>query len=274
MKRQAVMKACTFAFLLPFTLTALADEQSYKLADRLTKLTNQTISDHQRPIWLKNTTVKFGVANEETVWMVNTLQPVWQSRFETVFLQGKLKQRYSRMVSNIGSGYRWLTADNNLVLGLNGFYDQDVKTNAERFSIGGEAFSEDTSVRANVYNAIGELTALPDGQSLALNGYDLKLETPAPIFRNTRLSFKTYQWNTSTSIEPVQGWKTSIKTFPNNKLKVELGASSSTLAETEVFLNLTYQFGKHNKQKSAIFDKLAPQRTRVVREFAMQAEDS
>lgn len=272
MKRQAVMKACMFGILLALAFSAQADEALRNLAGTLTKFTNQKLTEPGRPAWLKRTTVQFGVAGKQPTWMVKTLQPVRQTRDETVFLQGRVRQDGESVVSNIGSGYRWLTAEDNLALGLNGFYDQELRSSTERFSIGGEVFSENASLRANLYNAVGG-PADTSGR-LALDGFDLQLEAPNPLLRNTRLSLKTYQWHPATHIGAVQGWSAALKTNPNHKLNMELGASRRTRDETALFVNLTYHFGHTGKRKPAIFDRLAPQRTRIVREYNLQAGSS
>jgi hypothetical protein len=249
--------------------SALADEQSQNLANALTKLGNRELTAQYRPIWLKHTTVKFGMVNRQPTWLIKTLHPVRQTRHETVFLQGKLRQENGGMVANMGSGCRWLTAGSAWVLGLNGFYAQDDRSKTEHASIGGEAFSEDTVIRANLYNAVGSHAAALGKLPLDLDGFDLKIEAPTPFLRQTRLSLKTYQWNAATTIKPVQGWSTAVKTTPNNNLSVELGASRSTQDASEFFLNLTYYFGHQRKHKPALFDRLAPQRTRILREFTL-----
>lgn len=272
MKRQSVMKACMFGILLSLALTAHADEPARNLAGTLTKFANQKLAEPGRPVWLKRTSVKFGVADRQPTWMIKTLQPVRQSNNETLFLQGRLRQDSESAVSNIGSAYRWRTADNAWALGLNGFYDQDFQSSAERFSIGAEAFSRSTSVRANLYSAIDSPVANSD--RLALDGFDLKLETPAPFLRQTHLSIKTYQWNESTNGEPEQGWRAALKTSPSHSLSMELGAGRSPLKEAELFMNLTYHFGQRSKRKTAVTDRLAPQHNHIVREYNLLAGNS
>lgn len=257
-----------FGILLPLALPSHADGQFNTLAGSLTKLANQVLTDSGRPGWLKRTSVKFGVAGRQPSWMIKTVQPLRRTRSETVFVQGRLWQDEGNMVSNIGSGYRWLTADDTWILGLNGFYDQDVQSSTERISIGGEVFRGNASVRANLYSAIGSHAAT---QSLALDGFDLKLEVPTPFLRHGRLSVKTYQWSAPQGIEPVQGWSTVLKTKPHRKLSVALGASRSTHDETALFMNLTYHFGHPGKSKPAMFDRMAPQHTRIVREHKLLA---
>lgn len=262
------MKACLFGILWPLVLPSHADGQFNTLAGSLTKLTNQTLSDSGRPAWLKRTQVKFGVADRQPTWMIKTVQPLRQTRSEAVFVQGRLWQDEGNTVSNIGSGYRWLAADDTWILGLNGFYDQDVQSSTERISIGGEVFRGNASMRANLYSAIGSHAATP---SQALDGFDLKLEMPTPFLRHTRLSVKTYQWSVPERTEPVLGWSTALKTKPHEKLSVALGASRSTHEETAFFMNLTYHFGNPGKRQPTALDRLAPQRTHIVREHKLLA---
>lgn len=273
MKRKAIMKTCLFGILLlPVVLSAHADEQMRKLASTLTKFTNQKMTEPGRPLWLKRSSVEFSAAGEQPTWMINTLQPVRRDQDETVFLQGRLRQEDGSVVSNIGSGYRWLTADDTWALGLNGFYDQDVHSSAERFSIGGEAFGRNTSLRANLYNAIGE-HAGTTGQ-LALDGFDFKFETPTPFLQKTRLSIEAYQWNPASRITSMQGWSAALKTSPGSRLSMELGAGRSTRDETALYMNLTYHFGNRAKRKPVASDRLSPQQTRIVREYNLQAGNS
>lgn len=268
-KLQAIMKTFAFGILLfLLALSAHADGQMSTLAGTLTKFTNQKMTEPGSPIWLKRSSVKFGMAGDQPTWMINTLQPVRQDRDETVFLQGRLRQDDGSVVSNIGSGYRWLAADDTWTLGVNGFYDQDIRSSAERFSIGGEAFGRNTSLRANLYNAIGA----PAGASrLALDGFDFRFETPTPLLRKARLSVEAYQWNPASNITSMQGWSAALKTGPRHNLSMEIGAGRSTLDETAVFMNLTFHFGNQAKRKSSVSDRLSPQQTRIVREYNLQA---
>lgn len=267
------MKACIFGMLLLIALSAQADEQVRKLASTLTKFTNQKFTEPGKPVWLKRTSVKFGVAGKQPTWVIKTLQPVSEARNETVFMQGRLRKEDGSVVSNIGSGYRWFTDSARFALGLNGFYDQDSSSSTKRFSVGGEVFSKNASLRANLYNAVGGHAVTPGGLP-ARDGFDLHLEAPIPILRHTRLSLKTYQWNPSTSISSVQGWNAALKTNPHHKLSLELGASRSTRNEAALFMNLTYHYGSRNKRKPAIFDRLAPQQTQIVRDYTLQGGSS
>lgn len=270
MKRKIVTKACLFGILLfPAALSVHADEQMHKLAGTLTRFANQKMTEPGSPVWLKRSSVKFGMAGDQPTWMINTVQPVRQDRDETVFLQGRLRQEDGSVVSNIGSGYRWLAADDAWTLGLNGFYDLDAQSSVERFSIGGEIFARSTSLRANLYNAMGAPTG-NTGQ-LALDGFDFRFETPSQFLRKARLSVEAYQWNPASKITSMQGWSAALKTSPRHNLSMEIGAGRSTRDETAIFMNLTYHFGNRAKRKPSASDRLSPQQTRIVRDYNLLA---
>lgn len=270
MQRHAFMKTCMLVMLGILPLSTLAEEVSPDLSVALTKLANHTILKQDKPIRAKRTTVRFSVANRHPAWELKTLHPLQLTRTESVFLQGRLKQKSASMVSNVGSGYRWLIPDNNWVLGVNGFYDEELRSSTERVSVGGEAFSKNTSLHANLYSALGG----HPGQAPACDGYDLKFETTAPFLTDTRLRFNAYKWNATSDTKLERGWSTALKASPSDKLGMELGASRNAQNETGIFINLTYHFDKRNKGKATLFNPLAPQHTRIVREFDMHSGSS
>jgi hypothetical protein len=55
---------------------------------------------------------------------------------DTFFMQNSLFHKDNRTTINTGLGYRKLTLENNLLIGVNGFYDHEFPYNHGRTSLG------------------------------------------------------------------------------------------------------------------------------------------
>lgn len=86
-------------------------------------------------------------------WYLETIQPVYISKDSyqnTLFWQGEAVAAEHGGVFNIGIGYRLLTLKENLLLGVNAFYD--VATyHKQNFSIGGDLQTKWVTILGNYY---------------------------------------------------------------------------------------------------------------------------
>ena len=78
------------------------------------------------PDWLKR--VNYGIdigTDQKPIWYFETVQPLYQSpsRDRTLFIQPRANKQGHDETYNLGLGYRWLTDEENVLLGLNTFYD-------------------------------------------------------------------------------------------------------------------------------------------------------
>ena len=99
---------------------------------------------------------------------------------------------------NVGLGYRHLVSEE-LLLGLNAFYDYLDKPSVARYSIGIEAKGSWFDLSGNWYQGIGEGT-LSGGQKVAsLDGYDIELAGRIPLAPWLEYSGRYYEWQAAHS---------------------------------------------------------------------------
>ena len=79
------------------------------------------------PAWLERTTLSVSESQDSDVnFEFETIQPLMQTPEtlrHTVFFQGRLASQDGDETLNIGVGYRNLTEDENMLYGMNAFYD-------------------------------------------------------------------------------------------------------------------------------------------------------
>jgi hypothetical protein len=132
-----------------------------------------------------------------------TIQPLSQTDSSTIFWQARIAHAHDDGTLNAGLGYRWLSPNAKLMLGINTFYDRSFDAGHERVSIGGEAIGPYFSMRANVYEATTGWKDLGGGVSEhALGGADASIDSQAPYMPWLRIGARYYQWNADTANDP------------------------------------------------------------------------
>lgn len=124
-----------------------------------------------------------------------TIQPLAQSGANTVFWQARLAHAHDDQTLNTGLGYRWLSPNQKLMLGVNAFYDYSFDAGHQRASIGAEAVGPIFTFRANVYQAISDWEQIGAGvREHALDGADASVDAQAPYMPWLRIGARYYQW--------------------------------------------------------------------------------
>jgi len=96
-----------------------------------------------------------------------------------------------RIGTNIGVGYRNYNEDQNLVLGINSFYDYEFSSDHYRIGFGGEVKKGLLDLNLNYYEGLSGSQEIKinniNGNEKALDGFDLEIGHPLPYLPWTKL---------------------------------------------------------------------------------------
>ncbi len=152
--------------------------------------------------WLRRTEIDWGfLQNGKPQQSILTVQPLYQSpdKRNTVFVQGSI-YHYAlfgeyRWTGNLGVGYRRLLAHNRVLLGVNGFYDDEITNNHRRASLGAEAKWGPLDWGINWYKALSGDRGVNGDIEKALGGWDTRLASQVPFLPWASVSARYYRWN-------------------------------------------------------------------------------
>ena len=174
---------------------------------------------------------------------------------------------------NLGVGQRKLLDNENLMLGANLFYDNELGSNHRRASFGIEAITSVGSLRANQYYGISGWKLVDDIQEKALDGHDFEVGAPLPYLPWANFYLRTFEWEGASGAADLKGDEMSLEAKLPFGLNVEVGKRSNDgNTKDRKFLNLTWTCcNKKDEPNFGISDKaynltsVADQRFQKVR---------
>lgn len=219
--------------------------------------------------WMSRTEVGVDAArNGKPSVSIETVQPLYQTKGKqnTVFTQLRASSgdRFGerRNTFNLGLGYRQLMADNNVLAGVNLFYDVEDKYSLKRWSLGGDLRWNAFDLYANKYYGISNWTNTNlSAQEKPLSGYDVDLAAQVPYMPWAKVHVIHYKWNKERAAEDLTGNKLSLDAELTSNVTFELGRNFNTnnLAENGNFMRVAYRWdGSTRKQPNAMKQFIAP----------------
>jgi hypothetical protein len=187
-----------------------------------------------------------------------------------------------RPTANLGVVYRWINAEQALMLGGNVFYDHDFKRGAKRFGAGVEAVTGNARAFSNVYAPLGDAwTVSPkddEREERPARGFDLGLAYTPSLLPVLDLQLSGARWQ-GDAVDVFGGGKTerdptvvsakvAYTPVPLITAGLEHARSTGGQRDTSASLRFNYQFGvpmseqltsKASAQRNSIaFRALAP----------------
>jgi len=205
---------------------------------------NNIFNSTNRPDWLTRTDITYAMQHNTTpVSAIESIQPIYQDIWSTVFWQGRAAYNDGSMTYNFGLGYRYLTSAKNLMWGLNMFFDENPRFVHKRLGLGGEVFMPYVTFRANYYDALtGQQRVGVNTYERALNGFDIGIETPVPYVSWMRFTAQGYHWE-GVAANDVNGGLMNLRIFPARQLEIDAGIADDNSQHAQAFLKLDYYFG-------------------------------
>jgi len=239
-----------------------------------------------------NGTAKVGIqasVNSGKVgYSLDYLQPLYERDIDIVFAQIGARTFGERNLANVGLGYR-RQVDEQWVLGVNSFLDQDMSRNHTRGGIGGEAWTDQARFSANYYAPFSSwkksndhrLNSDPDTRILqerAAKGWDANVEAAIPGIQQLSFSGKYFQWDgdrvdvsgsRSKTVKNPQGYTLGAKyqPIPLLDLHAQHTKVSGGSGGWELGMGLTWDFDK------SLSELLDPQKAIALRPLAQAKTD-
>ena len=181
----------------------------------------------------------------------------------TWFTQGSVFVDAGRATINLGLGYRHLTADDKLLLGVNTFYDQEYPYRHGRASLGLEARTTVGEINFNRYWATTSWQAGKNSlDEHAMGGLDFEIGIPLPYMNWATFYARAFKWHSvikgeKDSIGNDLSFRAEVPVIPG--LAIEAGHRQySSNESSDNFLKIEYdliQAGK--KEKAPLFTSYA-----------------
>ena len=188
------------------------------------------------------------------------------------FTQGSIYLSNDTETFNLGVGQRKLLDNENLMLGANLFYDNELGSNHRRASFGIEAITSVGSLRANQYYGISGWKLVGNINEKALDGNDIEVGAPLPYLPWANFYLRTFEWEGASGAADLKGDEMSLEAKLPFGLNVEVGKRSNDgNTKDRKFLNLTWTCCNKEEPNFGISDKaytltsVADQRFQKVR---------
>ena len=249
-----------FSFGLAATQTSL-DSVSKTVVNSGSSKLNDSMHKTGMPEWLQRTDIGFGLEERnKPEYEINTIQPIYQNLLNTVFWQGRVAYKGYNTTLNFGSGYRHLTPSENMMFGLNAFFDTALRYHHKRLGLGGEMFTRYATLRANYYQAISGKTIVSNESGIqtyekALTGYDGSVETPMPFLPWVRFILTGYHWSGYLG-DNINGGKFSFRMTPWSNLEIEAGSGKDNATRWQAFLTANWYLDRPAHIEYRISDQL------------------
>ena len=173
---------------------------------------------------------------------------------------------------NLGVGQRKLLDNENLMLGANLFYDNELGSNHRRASFGIEAITSVGSLRANQYYGISGWKLVGNINEKALDGNDIEVGAPLPYLPWANFYLRTFEWEGASGATDLKGDEMTLEAKLPFGFNVEVGKrSNENTTEDKEFASLTWRCCNKEEPNFGISDKaynltsVADQRFQKVR---------
>ena len=192
--------ALVTSLITNFTAYAASNQERSALnfsKDLINKMGQDLSNGDNLPDYLKRIELSWDVSTEgKPLYDILTVQPLLQSDnlHHTIFTQARVAYGDDgRTTANVGLGYRNLTLDEKLILGVNSFFDYEFPYHHQRVGLGVEIKSSALELYSNYYNAVTDWRYADTGYiEKALDGYDVEIGTQLPYLPWAYLFAKKY----------------------------------------------------------------------------------
>jgi len=188
---------------------------------------------------------------------VETFKPLSETDNGLTFFQGSIfAHDGTRETINLGFGKRAFSDDDNMMFGLNAFYDHEWDYDHSRASIGGEIKSSFLELNYNQYLSNSDSKTGKNGKSEEVaDGYDLELGFQVPYIPSATFYTKSFEFDVDGGND-FEGFEyTTELEVPSSGLTLELGHTDYADHNDEWFFKMKYSTNKINKDRSFISDE-------------------
>ena len=203
---------------------ALSDQNN---PDPLTQNDTSDIpATYRNPDWLTRTTIgAIAESHQKPRYYIETVQPLYQSigRKHTLFTHLRVSEQDDYGTYSAGVGYRRLLFHNNLMAGINTFFDYQDPHQHYQQGVGLEAIGTFAELRANGYFGLSPARKVeePGIYEKARDGFDIEFGVPVPYLPWMKVFGSAY-WYDFKEGPDVEGWRGRAELKPLSFLTLNL----------------------------------------------------
>ena len=163
-----------------------------------------------------------------TILGVRDINKTKNSNFFTQFsLHNNDVQGDERYIGNLGFGYRVLTDDNSMMLGINSFYDRDISNDHARGSIGLEARGSVLEFNLNQYYSLSRMEKISGEEEQSLGGIDYSLSSQIPYMPWAKIGWIGYKHEADKASVNTEGDIYSLEMALTPSLQLDIATDES-----------------------------------------------
>ena len=237
---------------------AATSKVSNELNGAKNKLIHNMISSFENFITESFPRTEISVTGAEELkpqWEILTVQPLRDDGENITFFQGSLlRWDGDRDTINLGLGQRKLLLNNNILVGLNTFYDHEFTVDHSRLGLGGEFITSVGEFRANNYYANSNQRLNGGNAEEAMSGSEYEFGTHVPYIPKLKVFVKKFNWDAGTS--NLDG-ETYSAQYSHGSLTLEAGVDQFDSGEDRAFFKITLAPSKGETSSSKIIQDVA-----------------
>ena len=226
-------------------------ETKSNIANKATTFVKDTIQEY-----IPNTEVSItGAAELSPQYEILTVQPLRDDGENITFFQGSLlRWDGERDTINLGLGQRKLLLNNNILVGLNAFYDHEFTVDHSRLGLGGEFLTSVGEFRINNYYANSNQRLNAGNAEEAMSGSEYEFGTHVPYIPKLKVFGKKFNWDAGTA--NLDG-ETYSAQFSHGSLVLEAGVDQFDSGEDRAFFKITLAPFKGETSSSKVIQDVA-----------------
>ena len=187
--------------------------------------------------------------NYSSTYSLSTLSSIYESKSDLFFNQTSLFSHDNNTTVNTGFGYRNLLNNDKVIIGINAFYDRELKVTHQRVGLGLELLTSVFDLRSNYYEAFSDTKLVEnDNTEKALDGWDIRgdYHLPSIIVDDYDVTLFTsyYDWSESGGDFSSDGYKIGVtaKLYKNLYVETAIDDDGSTNKDFYLLLNYSFKF--------------------------------
>tara|TARA_B100001250_G_scaffold144470_1_gene123697 strand:- start:1049 stop:1933 length:885 start_codon:yes stop_codon:yes gene_type:complete len=250
------MKKIILVIFISFISSAIvADELKNKLYDSASEQLSANIGNLIPGEGVTEVSIEITDEKDDdldfSILAVRDIVPRANSNFFTQFSFHNTKvDNDDRFIANIGLGYRFLSPEENFMLGLNAFYDEDIENEHARASLGLEAKGSVLDFSANKYQKATNMKVVNGTEEQVLSGWDYNLSSQLPHMPWAIFNYKGYKNEKEKASEDTEGSVYSLEVSINPSVELNLSLDNASNSGIDDVIAAQIKFVYPPKEKN------------------------
>ena len=158
-----------------------------------------------------------------------------------------------RYIGNLGFGYRFLSDDESMMIGVNSFYDRDLTEKHARGSVGFEARGSVLEFNLNQYYSMSNKQTVSGTDEQSLGGIDYKLSSQIPYMPWAKIGWTGYQHEADKATVDTEGdiYSLELALTPSLELDVSIDESNHSDGDADA-VNLSFVYPPKDKKATLL----------------------